>query len=135
MQLDWLNILGKIFDIAIFPILTAATLYLVTLIKAKKQELIEKTKNERTKEYIEMLDRTIVECVLATSQTYVEALKKEGSFDTKAQKKAFQLTYDTVMSILTDDVQEYLNETVKDLSTYITTKIESQIVFLKQQPK
>lgn len=134
MQLDWLDILFKVFEVAIIPILGAATLYLVTLIHAKKQELIEKTKNETTKKYIEMLDNTIVECVMATNQTYVDTLKAQGSFDVEAQKKAFQLTYDAVMAILTDDAQEYLNEAIKDLNAYITTKIEAGVVVVKQQP-
>jgi hypothetical protein len=134
MQLDWLDILYKVFEVAIIPILAAATMYLVTFIKAKKQELLNKTKNENTKKYIEMLDKTITECVLATNQTYVEALKKQGSFDMDAQKKAFQLTYEAVMAILTDDAQEYLNEAIKDLDAYITNKIESQVVVVKQQP-
>lgn len=127
MQLDWLDILSKLFDIAIFPILTAATMYLITLINAKKQELAEKTKNETTKKYLDMLNETIVECVLATNQTYVDALKKEGAFDAEAQKKAFQLTYDAVTSMLTAEAETYLSEAVKDLNTYITNKIESQI--------
>lgn len=134
MQLDWLDILYKVFEIAIIPILGAATLYLVTLIHAKKQELTEKAKNETTKKYLEMLDKTITDCVLATNQTYVETLKKAGSFDADAQKQAFQLTYDAIMAILTDDAQEYLNEAVKDLNTYITTRIESQVIVMKQLP-
>ena len=132
MQLDWLDILYKVFEVAIIPILGAATVYLVTLIKAKKQELLEKAKNDTTKKYIELLDKTVTECVIATNQTYVEALKKEGSFDIEAQKKAFQLTYDAVLDILTDDAQIYLNEAVKDLKAYITTKIESEVVIVKQ---
>ena len=134
MQLDWLDILYKVFEVAIIPILAAATMYLVTFIKAKKQDLVEKTKNDTTKKYIEMLEKTITDCVLATNQTYVEALKKQGSFDAEAQKKAFELTYNAVMSILTDDAQVYLNEAIKDLNAYITAKIESQVVVAKQQP-
>lgn len=134
MQLDWLDILYKVFEVAIIPIIGAATVYLVTLIHAKKQELVEKAKNETTKKYIEMLDKTITECVLATNQTYVEALKKAGSFDVEAQKAAFQLTYDAVMAVLNDDAQAYLNEAIKDLNTYITTKIEAGVVVAKQQP-
>jgi hypothetical protein len=104
----------------------------VSLIKAKKQELLEKTKNETTKKYIEMLDKTITECVIATNQTYVEALKKQGSFDLDAQKEAFRLTYEAIMNILTDDAHEYLGEAIKDLETYITNKIEAEVVISKQ---
>lgn len=131
MQVDWLEILAKVFEVAIFPILGAAALYLVSLIHAKKQELLDKAKNETTKKYIEMLDRTITECVLATNQTYVEALKAEGKFDLEAQKKAFQLTYDSILAILSEDANEYLSEAVKDLNLYITTKIEAQILAQK----
>lgn len=134
MQLDWLDILYKVFEVAIIPILGATALYLVTLIHAKKQELLDNAKNETTKKYIEMLDKTITDCVLATNQTYVDALKRAGSFDAEAQKQAFQLTYDAVMAILTDDAQAYLSEAIKDLNAYITTKIESQVVVAKQQP-
>lgn len=134
MQLDWLDILYKVFEVAVIPILAAATVYLVDLIKTKKADLLLKAKNDTTKKYIEMLDKTITECVIATNQTYVEALKKAGSFDAEAQKQAFQLTYDAVMAILTEDAQEYLNEAIKDLNTYITTRIESQVVVVKQQP-
>lgn len=132
MQLDWLDILDRLFEIAIFPIASAAALYLVAFIKAQKQELLEKTKNETTKKYIEMLDNTIVDCVIATNQTYVESLKKQGAFDIEAQKTAFKLTFDAVMAILTDDAQKYLTEAINDLNTYITTKIEAQVAAAKQ---
>lgn len=131
MNLDWLDILYKVFEVAIIPILGAVTIYLVTLINAKKDELLKKTKDATTKKYIEMLDKTITDCVLATNQTYVEALKKAGSFDLEAQKKAFELTYQAVMTILTEEAEVYLNEAIKDLNAYITNKIEAQVIISK----
>lgn len=133
MQLDWLEILYKVFEVAIIPLLGAATLYLIAFIDAKKKELKEKAKSETTKKYIDMLDDTIINCVIATNQTYVDALKKAGSFDAEAQKQAFKLTYDAVMAILTDEAQLYLNEAIKDLNAYITNKIESGVVAVKPQ--
>lgn len=125
--MNWLDILVKVFDAAIVPILGAVAVYVVTLINAKKQELMERAKNDTTKKYIEMLDETIVSCVLATNQTYVNALKESGAFDLDAQKYAFKLTYDAVLAILTEDAKKYLNEAINDLSAYITNKIEAQI--------
>ena len=127
MQFDWLNIVNTAFEIIIFPVLSAAAIYFITWINAKKQELLKKTKNETTAKYIEMLDKTITDCVIATSQTYVDTLKKEGTFDEAAQKKAFQQTFDAVMSVLTDEAQVYLNEAFKDLGAYITNKIEATV--------
>lgn len=132
--MDWLDILYKVFEVAIIPLLGAATLYLITLINTKKEEIKKQAKSETTKKYIEMLDDTIINCIIATNQTYVDALKKAGSFDAEAQKHAFKLTYDAVMAILTDEAQVYLNEAIKDLNVYITNKIESGVVAVKPQP-
>ena len=132
--MDWLDILYKVFEVAIIPLLGAATLYLITLINTKKEEIKKQAKSETTKKYIEMLDDTIINCIIATNQTYVDALKKAGAFDAEAQKHAFKLTYDAVMAILTDEAQVYLNEAIKDLNVYITNKIESGVVAVKPQP-
>jgi hypothetical protein len=129
--MDWLEILGQVFEVLVFPAIIAAAGYFITWINAKKQELLKKVKTETEAKYIEMLDKTITDCVLATSQTYVDALKKEGKFDAEAQKKAFQQTFDAVMSILTDEAQIYLSEITKDLSKYITNKIEATIIETK----
>ena len=127
MNFDFASILGTVFEYIVFPAISAAAIYFITWVRAKKQELLQKTKDETTKKYLEMLDTTITDCTLATSQTYVDTLKSTGSFDADAQKYAFQLTFDAVMAVLTDDAQKYLNEAVKDLPTYITTKIEAKI--------
>ena len=125
--MDWLEILSKVFEVIVLPAITVAAGYFITWLKAKKEELAAKAKNDTTKKYLDMLDKTISECVLATSQTYVDSLKAAGSFDGEAQKQAFQQTFDAVMGILTADAKEYLNEAVTDLSAYITTKIEAEV--------
>lgn len=125
--MDWSSILGVIFEVVVLPVVSAAAIYFMTWIKAKKQDLLKKAKDETSKKYIEMVDKTISDCVLATSQTYVDTLKKEGTFDAEAQKKAFQMTFDAVMAIITDDAKEYLNEATKDVGAYITNKIEAQV--------
>ena len=79
-----------------------------------------------------MLTTTITDCVVATNQTYVEALKKEGKFDKEAQYKAFQMTYNAVMDILTEDAKEYLNNFYGDLSLYLSKRIEAEVVANKK---
>ena len=72
-----------------------------------------------------MLQDTIVRCVIATNQTYVENLKNKNAFDKEAQEEAFKMTYDAVMVILTDDAKDYLNNAVGDLQLYVTKLIEA----------
>ena len=46
---------------------------------------------------------------------------------TEAEKKAFELTYNKIMNVLTEEAKEYLTAIYGDLEIYITTKIESEV--------
>lgn len=129
--MNWMEILAQIFEIVVFPLLGVGTAYLCYLIKVKINELKEKTKNETEKKYLDMLDKTICEAVIATNQTYVEALKKEGQFDIEAQKEAFKQTYETVMKLLTDEAKKYISTAVGDLEAYVQNKIEAEVNIVK----
>lgn len=129
-----LNLLQDILEVCIIPLLGVLTAYLVNYIKAKSLELTNKTDSEMADKYIQMLTQTITDCVIATNQTYVEALKKQEAFTKEAQKEAFQKTYDAVMLVLTDDAKEYLAEAYGDLTAYITMKIEAEVNISKIIP-
>ena len=125
--MNWMEMLQKIFEVCIIPLLGILTTYLIMFIKKKSKELEDTTDNELYKKYIEMLQDTIVRCVIATNQTYVEALKNKNAFDKEAQAEAFRMTYESVMAILTDEAKEYLANVVGDLQTYITRLIEAEV--------
>ncbi len=125
--MDWLNILQQIFELCIIPLLAIITRSLVIYIGTKKDELKNKTDNELAKKYLELLDDTIANCVIATNQTYVEALKKGNAFTADAQRAAFEKTYQAVIATLSEEAQKYLPEVVGDLQTYITQKIEASV--------
>lgn len=125
--MDWMKMLQEIFQVCIIPLLGVLTAYLVAFIKNKSKALQEQTDNELYKKYIALLDETIVKCVIATNQTYVEALKNKNAFDKEAQEEAFRRTYNNVMMILSTDAQEFLKEAVGDLNAYITNAIEAQV--------
>lgn len=125
--MNWMEMLQKIFEVCIIPLLGILTTYLIMFIKKKSKELEDTTDNELYKKYIELLQDTIVRCVIATNQTYVEALKNKNAFDKEAQAEAFRMTYESVMAILTDDAKEYLSNVIGDLQTYITKLIEAEV--------
>lgn len=125
--MNWLEVLYKIFEVCIIPLLGVLTVYGVQFIKAKAAEINTKHDNEILSKYVTMLGDTISECVIATNQTYVEALKKQGAFDANAQKVAFNLTYDAVMKILSAEAKDYLSNAYGDLQAYITNQIEATV--------
>ena len=122
-----MEMLTQIFEVCIIPLLGVLTAYFIKFVNAKSAEIGTKVENETQKKYIEMLNNTITDCVIATTQTYVDSLKKQGAFDAEAQKVAFTMTYESVVKLLTDEATEYLNEAVGDLQLYITQKIEAEV--------
>ena len=127
-----MEILQQIFELCVIPLLGILTTYLVKLIRKKNEELDAKVSKEVSKKYIDMLANTITDCVISTNQTYVDALKAANAFDKEAQKKAFELTYNKIMNVLTEDAKEYLTTIYGDLEIYITTKIESEVKLYKE---
>ena len=125
--MNWIEMLTKIFEVCIIPLLGILTTYAVQWIKLQSQQIQSKTDNELEKKYINMLEGTISNCVIATNQTYVEALKEQGAFGEVEQKIAFEKTYVAVMTILTEEAKKYLTEAVGDLQAYITAQIEAQV--------
>lgn len=130
--MDYAELIKQIFEVCLFPLLGILTTFLIIFISKKAQELKAKTNNELYHKYIDMLEQTIANCVIATNQTYVDALKAEGKFDGEAQKIAFQKTYDSIMTILSEDAKTYLNEVIGDLQVYIINQIEAQVNLNKE---
>lgn len=128
------QLVAQIFQICIIPLLGILTTFLVTWIKSKKDALKQQTDSELAKKYLDMLDNTITDCVIAMNQTYVNSLKQQGKFDSEAQKKAFTDVYNKVIAILGQDAIEYLNSAVGDLNEYISSKIEKEVSTNKITP-
>ena len=117
----------QIFEICIIPLLGLLTAYIISFVKAKNKELQANIDNELYIKYMNMLEETIVKCVIATNQTYVDALKAQGKFDAAAQKEAFELTYNSVMSILTEEAKTYLEASVGDFQLFLMKQIEAAV--------
>lgn len=129
--MDWLNILDQVFDVCLIPLLGLATTALIFFVKQKIAESKAKTDSEMAIKYLDLLETTIVDCIRATNQTYVNALKDKNAFDGEAQKKALKLTIDAVLKILSNDAKEYLTHLVGDLDEIIKEKIEANIEKVK----
>lgn len=129
--MEWLNLANEavqvLLPIAALALATTITYYVGKLIKAGQ----DKSENEKVDKYLGMLNTSITNAVLATTQTYVEALKGKNAFDKEAQQKAFDMTYNAVMSVLTDEAKKYLAEAVGDLQLYVTNQIEATVKMTK----
>lgn len=117
----------QIVQVCLIPLLGILTKFLVDYLSAKRDELKAKTNSEVAKKYTDMVYDTVVKCVIATNQTYVEGLKKENAFTKEAQEEAFNRTMNAVLAVLSNDAKEYIAEATGDLNTYLTQLIEAEV--------
>ena len=123
----FINYMIPVVGTALGTLLSALFAYLIVYINKKKQALLESSKSEIEKKYIEKISKTITDCVIATNQTFVETLKKENAFTKEAQEEAFHKTITNVMSILSEDCIEYLESMTSDITVYLRNKIEAEV--------
>ena len=130
--MEWAVIINEVFTVVFIPLLGLITKYVIEFLHTKREEAKSKIDNNTLKKYIDMLDATIERAVIATNQTYVNALKEKGEFGPEAQKEALTKTYQAVMAVLNLEAVNYLSEAVGDLHSYIMTGIESQVNIQKK---
>ena len=109
---------------AAVPILTA---YAVSLISKIKDKTIAQTDSLKQQAYITEIADAVSAAVAATSQTYVDALKKAGSFDLEAQKQAAAMALSACISAISPAAKEFIAAAYGDLTEYLTNKIEAEV--------
>lgn len=132
--MEWGILINEIFQVCLIPLLGVLTTFLIKYIHIKSEEIQLKNKEredfkhiDKLNKYIQMLEDTIIKSVIATNQTYVEELKKQGHFDIEAQQLAFQKTLLSVQKNLNSEARRYLTEFYGDLNAYITSSIETAV--------
>ena len=125
--------INQLFELVICPLIITLGLYLVAFFRNKAIELKNKNKSEKDDKYIDRITEIVTLCVITTTQTYVDSLKKLGQFDQNAQVEAFNKTKDAVISMLNDEIQDFIIDTFEDLNEYLNTQIEATVSCTKEK--
>ena len=72
--------------------------YLVQYLHRKSEQIIAQTDNMKIKAFLAEATDAVSTAVTYTSQTFVDALKKEGSFDKDKQQEALEKSLDKAIS-------------------------------------
>lgn len=97
--------------------------WVTALVKEKTQGM----ENAQLKEYINSAVQAVMKAVMSTYQTYVDSLKKQGSFDEEAQKNAFNMARNTAVRLITEDVRMAVEKVYGDFGTWIDNTIEQLV--------
>jgi hypothetical protein len=125
--MELIEMIAQACQIPIVPLLAFMGTYIVLFLKGKALNNDKLTNNELANQALTTLENLVTHCVIATNQTYVEKMKKNGSFDETAQRLAFDTTYNAVMSNLTEDTKKQLATITTDLNKFVTELIESKV--------
>ena len=101
--------------------------YLVQYLHRKSEQIIAQTDNMTIKAFLAEATDVVSTAVTYTSQTFVDALKKEGKFDKDKQQEALEKSLDKAISLLSEPAKKALEDIYGDLRAYLTSKIEAEV--------
>lgn len=117
------NLLTAVITAAV-PVLSATAVY---FIKKAAADAAAKTDNTLAQSYITEIANAVSDAVAATSQTYVDALKKDNAFTKEAQQEAAQKALTACIATISPAAQEFVEDAYGDLTAYLLTKIEAEV--------
>ena len=93
----------------------------------------KKVKDENAKLHLTSATTIVTNAVLTVFQTYVDSLKKSGSFDANAQVIALNKAKDIALSQMTQEVKDFITKNFGDIDNWLTIQIESSINLIKKK--
>ena len=125
------QMLQDIFFTCLIPLVGILCSYGIAFLRKKVKELQDNSKNELFNKYSDMLISIVETCVIATNQTYVEELKKQGRFGPEEHDIAYHKTFDAIKALMTEEMQKVLSEVYKDIDFYISQLIQESVNVVK----
>lgn len=119
--------LTQLLQAVIIAAITVCASFLIRFLNQKSGQIAAETDSVELKNLLEQVTDAVTTAVTYTSQTFVDALKKEGLFDADAQKEALQKSLDKAVSLLSETAQSTLEEIYGNLNDYLTSKIEAEV--------
>lgn len=119
-----LNVLSVLLTGVILPLISIAGTQLIKFINSK-------IKNNELAKQLSTATSIVTNAVRVVFQTYVDSLKKSGSFDKAAQAEALNRAKNIVLSQITEDTKKYIEDNYGDFNNWLTIQIEATIDLLK----
>lgn len=113
-------------------VVSAVVLPLISLIGAKLVSFINtKINNDKASNMMEEATNIVTNAVRSVFQTYVESLKKQGTFDKESQIYALEKAKSTALNQMSDEIKSYIKSNYGNINTWLSTQIEATISKLK----
>lgn len=126
---EFLSALLQAVIIAAVPVCAGA---IVKGVKALANNLSTKTDSELAKKYLADAADAITTAVSLVNQTYVDGLKKSGTFTKENQEEALSRAIKEAVNLMRHETLAFLKEAYGDMNDYLVSKIEAEVRLQKQ---
>lgn len=126
---EFLSTLLQAVFIAAVPVISGA---IVKGIRALAKHLSTQTDNALAKKYLSDASDAITTAVSRVNQTYVDGLKKSGTFTKENQEEALGLAVKEAVNLMTHETIAFLKEAYGDMNDYLVSKIEAEVRLQKK---
>ena len=110
--------------LAVVPICAA---YAANGVRALARYASAKTDNALAQKYLEDAANAIATAVSRTNQTYVDTLKKSGTFTKENQQEALGMAIKEAVNLMTHETINFLKEAYGDMNDYLVSQIEAEV--------
>ena len=133
MENEVMIIIKEVLDMIAPYVISGIATLLVLGVNKGVEYLKDRLASETANKYLELAEKTVTDCVMATNQTYVDSLKNNGAFDKEAWTTAFEKSKNKVLKLLSEAQKEVIVEVYGDLETWVNTQIECKVKELKNK--
>ena len=123
-------ILTNILKAALIFISFALTYGICRFVNARAKQ-IEKITGYEYSDILWRIENIVENCVIETNETFVNKLKEKGEFTQEQQIEAFNKTFETAYSELSNEMIELMEEEGVNVANLITTLIEKMVKIRK----
>ena len=117
------QIIGIVIVLILLPLIAYLLSVAVSYMKAKAENI----QNQTVKDIVLDAIDTVEQSVLYVMQTYVDALKRGGTFTKEAQQAAFEKAAERARELITDEVKAMISATYGDFDKWLETHIEKEV--------
>lgn len=121
------TILQEILYVLLIALIPVVAKYATSTLESVKKKAVQQIENAKVEATVLKVLGIVENAVEATNQTFVTELKANGGLTKDDKEDAYLKTYDTVKSLLTDDVIDLIVEEYGDLEMYLDTVIEKVV--------
>lgn len=127
LQTTLQTFLQELFYVLLIALVPFVSKYFIAFLETSKERVAEQIKNDKVEATALKVLSIVENAVEATNQTFVSELKANGGLTEGNKKEAYENTYHTVKTMLTNDVIDLIVEEYGDLNVYLDTLIEKVV--------